>query len=205
MTSTDIISRQPYWPTVALQQENALSYQMLDKGYKVYTRCNAVTALGGSSTQVWWLLLNPITKGYDKFNRIGNRIRMKQLIGAGNPLGIFYDRMTNGTQPNCFVLTSAGDVSLLFDVDSVSGTFTTLNTYPWNSDMFSRFIFLGFGGGALDSELPCIDLHDLPVIYNENNNGDVGDINSGALWAVFKQAASAPTATWRLVFEDDYE
>lgn len=204
MGPADIISSQPFWPDVESQQANAIAYQMLDKGYKVYTRIG-VAGLNGSSTKLWWILLNPLLKGYDKFNRIGQRIRMKQLVGGGGSLFILYDRNTNGTTPTCYRITTAGDVSTLFDVDSVDGTLTSTTLFPWNSDAFARFIFLNTGTGTLGQEANCTDLHNLPTIYNTGNAGDVTDIVSGALWAVFPQAASAPTANWRLIFEDDYD
>lgn len=165
-------------------------------------------------------LLNPVVQGTDNFNRVGRKINMKSVHVRGvifpkDPtisiprdhlrLLLVYDKQTNALLP------SGNDV--LMDSNAVAGTSSFSHVNLANRE---RFVILRdtlvnvpqYDATSLDSrnDFPNLDpalhidwyvsLKGKDSIYNQLNNGNIGDIQTGALFLLCYNYIGASTDLW---------
>lgn len=165
------------------------------------------------------LLLNGLTKGADRFNRLGNQIHMvsieMRIVIAANStnrgvnrarLIVFLDK-----QPNAGYPTSA---QLFADVTGAYDT-TTMQT-PLHPDYFGKrykllrdiTMTVGQEGGAVDYSQEktyklFIPLRRITAQYNDSNVGSIADFIKNSLLAFCisdESSTGAPTVTIKSLF-----
>lgn len=165
-------------------------------------------------------LLNGTQHGTSNQQRIGEKISIKNIEISG-VLG------TNGTN----VYSAYAKIMLVYDKQPNASTFSLSNLIntiggvylPWstrNSTYASRFVVLkNFyvnltlqGSTSVNAPtekgIRCYKKCNVPVQYNGGNVGDITDISTGALYAVFMSDRSSTYAPYfsgsiRLRFSDD--
>lgn len=145
-------------------------------------------------------LLNGLTQGDTASTREGRQIRMKsvELMIRANlhasatrstcRILLVLDKQANGstmTAAQCLENTSVGNVDAMRNLDNRK-----------------RFVILMDKRFVLNSDYPEKAMHvykklDIKTIYNSLNNGNVGDINSNALfvWTMSDETVNVPAIT----------